>query len=242
MSIKNTSGLSESVFSSKSGEYDRHYQELKSRYSKEKRERLRLALKNISSDSVQNQIVDIGCGTAILLTKLLDEGKALGYVGVDSSIGMLEVAKEKVSKDYPNFFAEFFNDTLELGARKFDYVVSLGVIGYQENHMTFLNQLSGLLSQGGDSRIIMTCGNGSSFIRKLLEFIQSKRHLNKLLYRYTPSNLIKLWLHDKELRVSERQFLLPILPLLPVVYRGDRKIIQMFYMTQFLVVSKANVH
>ena len=132
MSTKNNSRLSKSVFSLKSDEYHKHYQDSKSRYSKEKRERLRLALKYISSDTTINQVIDVGCGTGILLTKLLDEAKDVDYVGIDSSDGMLKVAKENHSQKYPNVFAEFFGNTLEVGDRKFNYVVSLGVIGYQK--------------------------------------------------------------------------------------------------------------
>jgi 2-polyprenyl-3-methyl-5-hydroxy-6-metoxy-1,4-benzoquinol methylase len=232
MSTKNNNGLSESVFSLKSDEYDKHYHDLKSRYSKEKQERLRYALKN--------QVIDIGCGTGILLTKLLDEAKDVDYVGIDSSDGMLKVSKKNLSQNYPNVFAEFFSNTSAVGDRKFNYVVSLGVIGYQKNHLKFLNQLTELLSLVKNSKIILTCGNGSSIIRKLLDFIQSKRYKNRLMYHHTNSNVLKLWLHDKELRISEKRFLLPILPILPVMYKGNNRIIQMFYMTQFLVVANVN--
>ncbi len=240
MSTKNNSGLSESVFSLKSDEYHKHYNDSKSRYSKEKQERLRLALKNISSDTTTNQVIDIGCGTGILLTKLLDEARDVNYVGIDSSDGMLKVAQKNLSQNYPNVFAEFFSNTLAVGDRKFNYVVSLGVIGYQKNHLKFLYQLTELSSLGKNSKIILTCGNGSSLIRKLLDFIQSKRYKNRLMYRHTNSNVLKLWLNEKDLRISETRFLLPFLPLLPVMYRGNNRIIQMFYMTQFLVVANVN--
>ena len=106
MSTKNNNQLSESVFTSKSAEYDKHYNESNSRYSKEKQERLKLTLKNISAISTSSKVIDIGCGTGILLNKLLDEEKKIDYVGVDSSAGMIKIAKKKIEREHPKFFQD----------------------------------------------------------------------------------------------------------------------------------------
>jgi SAM-dependent methyltransferase len=240
MFIKNTRQLTKDVFSTKSEDYDEHYHDSHSRYSKEKQERLRLTLEILSRDLNSSSVADIGCGTAILVDGLKANGSNFSYAGVDSAPGMLEVARAKVARCYPSLGAKFYDDVSKIQLAEFDYVISLGVLGYQLNQIEFLGQLSRLLNKKNSGIIIITCGNGESYLRRFIDFLKSIKYRNKLFYKLTKPKVISDWVAKENMEVTKKCFLLPLLPFLPVAYMGDSMLIKFFYMTQFLGFQKSN--
>ena len=162
------------LFDSKSKEYDQIYGESKKLLHKEKRVRAVMVedmVLRYLSPNAEGVLLDVGCGMGHVILNLKEKGVKAKMYGVDISPEMINLANKKLDlteyKDI-NFSIGALNNIKE----KADVVLSLGVIGYQENQEEFLAGLANLVNNQG--YLIFTTGNGDSFLR------QARRYLSKL--------------------------------------------------------------
>lgn len=78
-----------------------------------------------------NNILDIGCGTGSLLSKLLHEKPKVRAFGLDLSENMLEVAKEKLPKNVELVYGEA--EALPYDNKKFEVVTMVDSFGFFVN-------------------------------------------------------------------------------------------------------------
>lgn len=122
--------------------------------------RLANNIKNKLTLSDELDILDFGCGTGLLGLEFLDRCKSL--VGVDSSNGMLEVFRNKVSenKKIEPLFINLENDNLD---RTFDLIISAMTFHHLNNPESVLMKLKPMLNPGGQIAIVDLMSEDGSF-------------------------------------------------------------------------------
>ena len=119
--------------------YDRRYEEIQGK-------KYQFVLENVFQTG---KILDLGCGTGMLLGELAKRCELA--VGVDSSHGMLKVARER-GRDFPLVCADA--DYLPFPARCFDAVVSVTLLQNMPAPSKTVREMVRVLRPGG--RIIVT--------------------------------------------------------------------------------------
>tara|TARA_B100000886_G_scaffold311017_1_gene246109 strand:- start:16668 stop:17408 length:741 start_codon:yes stop_codon:yes gene_type:complete len=156
------------LFDVRSKKYSQIYTNLnlKKLLHREKLQRLKLVerlILDLSKNTDDELIIDIGCGTGNLLCSLRDKLPAKMY-GFDISKEMIKVASRQDSKD-----VIFKVGTIDDVSKKANIVCSLGVMGYQDDQEIFLQNLSTLIDTEG--YLIFTTANGNSITRFMRNFL-----------------------------------------------------------------------
>jgi len=116
-------------------------------------------------------VVDVGCGMGNVLLSIKERVVSAKVYGIDISEKMIALANEK-SKTLGYDDIDFSVGSIKDVPVKADIVLSLGVLGYQENQKDFLTDLCSLVNDNG--YLIFTTANGDSLLRAL------RRYLSKL--------------------------------------------------------------
>jgi 2-polyprenyl-3-methyl-5-hydroxy-6-metoxy-1,4-benzoquinol methylase len=134
-------------------------------------------------DRTSARVLDVGCGLGNVLRAILNEGESTASgLGIDVSQRMIERARVETEQQ-DDSRVEFRVGIVEDESEKFDLVLSLGVVGYQEEQLLFLRNLAQRVKPGG--LLIITVGNGDSWVRAFRTKLQTIKHRNKpQLLRY----------------------------------------------------------
>lgn len=93
-------------------------------------------------DLSNKTLLDIGCGSGPYIAEALERG-AKRAMGIDPAKGMLDLARERVTKlgkiDRVSFLEGYFPEVRP--SEKFDYGIVIGVMDYVENGAEFLKAL-----------------------------------------------------------------------------------------------------
>jgi len=120
------------------------------------------------------KILDLGCGDGVLtqtLSNLVPDGSVLG---VDASIGMIEVAKQKESGNLKFLLMDI--DELATD-EKFDIIFSNAALHWVKNHRKLYEKLSTILNENGMIRFNFAAdGNCSYFFNIVKMTIQEKEY------------------------------------------------------------------
>ncbi len=159
-------------FDERSKKYDYIYNSKSSSLlHQEKRVRANIIEEYIEKNLIfkhEDLILDIGCGFGNILLNLRKRGIKAKMYGVDISKNMINLAKNNLHT--LNFDKiKFVNGNIDIVSSKAKTVLSVGVLGYQENQEEFLQKLCSLVEQEG--YLIFTSGNGDSFLRKTRQFL-----------------------------------------------------------------------
>lgn len=228
------------VFNNKATKYENHYRENINRYSVEKLNRLNIAIDTICALGPDNfSVLDMGCGTGILFSKLRPVTTRFRYCGVDTSPGMLNVARNSNASTQSQT-CRFSDGSGALEIDAFDFVVSLGVVGYQDDQVAFLDMLACKMKRSGRSYMIITVGNGESLLRRMRDFIVSSMLGNKSGYMSTPAKVIDDLCRRHRLHKIRETHLLPAKFYNKPIYEGQNAIIRSLYLTKMYVFSNAD--
>lgn len=105
------------------------------------------------------RILDVGCGTGNFMVELA--GEDCQVVGVDTSDGMLNVAREKM-KDMTNVdFKQMDVSALDFEDETFDVVVALTSFEFMEDKQSAFNEMWRVLKNGGQLVIGTISSSGS---------------------------------------------------------------------------------
>ena len=104
-----------------------------------------------------DRILDIGCGTAVLLQKILAEHPSVEVVGADLCLEMVKVAREKLEGQTPVFNAQA--QYLPFRSESFDLVVSCNAFHYMSNPELCLSEISRVLKPQGKVVITDWCND-----------------------------------------------------------------------------------
>jgi len=101
------------------------------------------------------KILELGCGTALNLEKILSSGsKFASYLGLDFSPDMLAIAKNKF-KDNPQVtFIEKDITNLKDINEKFDIIICTWVLSHLKSPSTLVNEAQNFLNKGGKMFLI----------------------------------------------------------------------------------------
>lgn len=98
----------------------------------------------------QSQILDLGCGTGHLLDQIMHADLPFQrYLGIDLSINMLSIAKEKFTNKENIEFREQSISTLSNINQSFDTILSSWVLSHLDNPAEVVNNAQQLLAPGG---------------------------------------------------------------------------------------------
>lgn len=136
--------------------------------------------------SRKSVIVDVGCGTGRLLLRLQRSGANAEFIGIDISPEMIDMAKAKVDSQQSESIRFLSGEMTDLLNKKADVLLSLGVIGYQQDQAAFLKDLSAAVSDTG--YLIFSTANGDSLLRPVRQTLSK---LHGVLKRERKSNGIK---------------------------------------------------
>lgn len=137
----------------------------------------------LRADASPRRVLDIGCGTGLLLRFLADRlPGSVGFVGVDAAAGMIEAAQggsEKASLSYSIAKAE----RLPFPDASFDLVVSTNSFDHWEDQRAGLSECSRVLSRRG--HLVLTDQFSLCMIPTMLgsrgEKARTKRRASRLL-------------------------------------------------------------
>ena len=117
----------------------------------------RPAILALAGDVAGRRILDAGCGSGPLFAALRDRGAVV--TGIDSSAGMLELARRRLGDDARLQRADL-NSALPLPDNAFDDVIASLVLHYLEDWTAPLAELRRVLTPGG--RLIMSVNHPCS--------------------------------------------------------------------------------
>lgn len=144
------------LYDETAGAYDKRYEEIQGK-------KYQLVLGSVSKS---DKILDLGCGTGMLLGELAKRCRLA--VGVDSSQGMLGVAKRRGS----DFFLVCADaDHLPFHTSCFDTVVSVTLLQNMPAPPTTLKEIARVLRSGG--RMVVTALKHKCDRSKLEEWVRS---------------------------------------------------------------------
>jgi len=92
-------------------------------------------------------VLDVGCGTGALLTCLSNTSRASSLTGVDASVEMLDIARERLSRDVA--LHECWAEQLPFEDCSFDTVVSCNMFHFIRRPSDALNEMLRVLRPNG---------------------------------------------------------------------------------------------
>jgi ubiquinone/menaquinone biosynthesis C-methylase UbiE len=100
----------------------------------------------------RDRLLDVGCGTGVLLARLAREHPPAHLAGVDPVPEMLSIARRKLPASTE--LHEAWAERLPFGAEQFDVVVSCNVFHYIQEPIEALREIDRVLRPGG--RLVIT--------------------------------------------------------------------------------------
>lgn len=133
-------------------------------------------------------LVDVGCGTGVLLARALEIEPRLDLIGVDPSREMLEMARARLPPGVPLLDAPA--EALPLGDARADVMVSSSSLHYWSDPASGLRELARVLRPGG--RLVISDWDGDAWrtratvlwlriLRRPLGRVMGERELRALL-------------------------------------------------------------
>lgn len=123
----------------------------------------------LSSIKNNAKILDVGTGTGILISYLLEK-RPSKVIGLDISENMIGVAKEKYNDDRVEFVIK---DIMDFNDKGFDYIFIYSAYPHFKNKEVLFNHLSDILNVGG--KIIIA----HSESKEKINHTHSKNHVVK---------------------------------------------------------------
>lgn len=201
-------------FDSRSASYERVYSTDKPRslWHHEKRRRARWTVSWLSQRgrlAPDARVLDAGCGDGYVSCLLAESTSVAEIVGMDLSVAMIERATQRAAAAAPAGQIEFIVGDPRQSSGNWDAVFSLGVVGYQPEPLTFVEQLAGGVRK--DGWLILTAGNPHSLPRRTRDVGRClKRWFGRsadIAYQATSSRAIDERLSQLGFRLVQRRFL-----------------------------------
>ncbi len=150
-------------------------------------------------------LLDVGCGSGILIQKLLSLNRDMKLYGLDITLKMVEVAKRK--------FQNESNVEITLGSAvkmpyknsSFDYVTCASSFHHHPNPLQSAKEMVRVLKPGGKLLILDMCIEG--FLRKLLFKIENIYHNEGKVFRLTNKEMYDLYKKVGLTQIKQSTFL-----------------------------------
>lgn len=160
---------------------------------------------SILNPKPNSSLLDVGCGTGILISKLLSRNKYMRIYGLDITPKMVEVAKSKF-KNNPHV-------KITLGSaihmpyqdNTFDYVTCASSLHHHPNPLQSVKEMVRVLKPGGKLLILDMCIEG--LIRQLFFKIENIYHHEGKVFRLTNKKMIDLYQQVGLRQIKQSTFL-----------------------------------
>ena len=127
-----------------------------------------------------DRLLDVGCGTGTLLSRLAVAHPTTRLVGVDPVPAMLEIARQKLSPNVETH--EAWAEQLPFADAEFDLVVSCSMFHYVARPLDALIEMRRVLRPGGQLVLTDWCGN-YLMCRLFERYQQMCAHAHTQIYR-----------------------------------------------------------
>lgn len=152
-----------------------------------------------------SSLLDVGCGSGILIQKLLSLSRNLKLYGLDITPKMIEVAKKK--------FISCSNVKISLGSaikmpyenNSFDYVICASSFHHHPDPLQSAKEMVRVLKPGGKLLILDMCIEG--LLRKLLFKIENIYHNEGKVFRLTNIEMHDLYKKVGLTKIKQSTFL-----------------------------------
>jgi len=160
---------------------------------------------SLLNPKANSSLLDVGCGSGILLHKLLLLNRNLKLYGLDITPKMVEVANAKF-KNNPDV-------KITLGSaikmpyknNSFDYVTCASSFHHHPNPALSINEMVRVLKPGGKLIILDGCFDG--IIRKFLSLLENIYHNEGKTFRLTSKEMYNLYKHAGLIQIKQSTFL-----------------------------------
>lgn len=132
------------------------------------------------------KILEIGCGTANVISDIIDKHPTWKGYGIDISGNMIEYNNKRFP--HISFKKVDLNKDIIWEGEKFDIVICAGVIGYLEDPQLVMNKIHSQLAK--DGILLISYANKCSIFRKSRNFIinlMKFRFINSIIKKIHPS-------------------------------------------------------
>ena len=147
---------------------------------------------NLIKQVENNTILDLGCGTGILIPYII-ENKG-NYIGLDNSVSMLKTVNQKFFNLIENGKVHLYFKDIRVytPCEKIDIIIGLGFIEYFDDPEIIVEKLFEILPEGG--QLILSFPNFKSLDYFSVQLFTPIRFLlRKLTGRHTISPPRKMW-------------------------------------------------
>ncbi len=145
---------------------------------------------------IQGEVLDMGCGTGIMVKVVLDSGAQ--YTGFDLSAEMIEACNKRFALEVASGKAQFvLCDSSEFKSEKlFNQAIGMGYIEYFENPDEGIRQAASLIKKNG--KLILSFPHKNSIDYWAVNLLSPFRKLITLLTKkYTPKPDRKMWSYQE---------------------------------------------
>ncbi|MBI4973947.1 methyltransferase domain-containing protein [Candidatus Roizmanbacteria bacterium] len=138
-----------------------------------------------------SSLLDVGCGSGILIQKLLSLNRNMKLYGLDITPKMVEVAKKKF-KNNPNVeITQGSAINMPYENNSFDYVTCASSFHHHPDPLQSVKEMVRVLKPGGKLLILDMCIEG--LLRKLLFKIENVYHNEGKVFRLTNREMYDLY-------------------------------------------------
>lgn len=152
-----------------------------------------------------SSLLDVGCGSGILIEKLLSLNKNLKLYGLDITPKMVDVAKKKFRND-PNVEITL-GSAIKMPHKDnlFDYVTCASSFHHHPDPFHSVKEMVRVLKPGGKLLILDMCIEG--FLRKLFFKIENVYHNEGKVFRLTNKEMYDLYKKVGLTQIKQSTFL-----------------------------------
>lgn len=160
---------------------------------------------NLLNPKPNSSLLDVGCGTGILISKLLSLNNKMRLYGLDITPKMVEVAKDKF-KDNPRVKITL-GSAIKMPYRNntFDYVACASSFHHHPDPSQSVQEMVRVLKPDGKLLILDMCIEGC--IRQLLFRIENSYHHEGKVFRLTNKEMYDLYKKVGLTQIKQSTFL-----------------------------------
>ena len=152
-----------------------------------------------------SSLLDVGCGSGILIQKLLSLNRNMKLYGLDITPKMVEVAKRKSENESSVEIALGSAIKMPYKNNSFDYVTCASSFHHHPDPLQSVKEMVRVLKPGGTLLILDMCIEG--FLRKLLFKIENIYHNEGKVFRLTNKEMYDLYKKVRLTQITQSTFL-----------------------------------
>lgn len=160
---------------------------------------------NLLNPKANSSLLDVGCGSGILLNKLLSLHNNMKLFGLDITPKMVEVAKVKFNNNPEVKITLGSAIKMPYKDNSFDYVTCASSFHHHPDPAISIKEMVRVLKPGGKLLILDGCVDGT--LRKFLSQLENFYHNEGKTFRLTKKEMYDLYKHAGLIQIKQSAFL-----------------------------------